>query len=145
MRLVRGGELLIFDSLNMDDEFDRDDICKEALSPAILRVSEHAVEQFQCRIAALPDHVVRQIILGGITTARSVKVLPDGATVRVRTRRPFPYEFRAIVIYDRDGQSSVVATVLRGDSQKVRKQRRREQGSGRMIGPGTDPDPISGS
>lgn len=109
------------------EEPDIRDICKEALAPENLRISDHAVEQFQCRIAALPDHVVRQIILDGITTARSVKVLPEGATVRVRTRRPLPYEFRAIVIYDREGQDSVVATVLRGDSQKVRKLRRRSQ------------------
>jgi hypothetical protein len=114
----------------MNDRPEQDEIRREALSPDILRVSEHAVEQFQCRIAALPDHAVRRIILEGVFSAQSIKVLPDGATVRVRTRRPFPYEFRAIVIYDREGQDSVVATVLRGDSQKVRKQRRRKKAEG---------------
>ena len=89
-------------------------------------VSFHAVEQFQNRIAKLPEEVVRRIISEGITKSENVKLLPDGGTLRVRTRRPFPFEFRAILVYDEEFEKPVVTTVLKGDSWKIRKQRNRE-------------------
>lgn len=88
-------------------------------------VSFHAVEQFQNRIAKLPEDVVRKIISEGITKSANVKVLPDGRTLRVRTRRPFPFEFRALLVYDEGFDKPVVTTILKGDSWKIRKQRNR--------------------
>ncbi len=60
-----------------------------------LFVTPHAVTQFQLRIAPLEESVARKVIEDGICQATNVNVLPDGATLRVRTKRPFPFEFRA--------------------------------------------------
>ncbi len=89
-------------------------------------VSFHAVEQFQARISNLPETVVREIIEDGVKTTDKVKLLPDGGTLRARTRRPFPFEFRAILVFDEEIECPVVTTVLNGDSWKVRKRRNRE-------------------
>ena len=89
-------------------------------------VSFHAVEQFQARISILPETVVREIILEGVKTTDKIKLLPDGGTLRIRTRRPFPFEFRALLVYDEELEAPVVATILKGDSWKIRKQRNRE-------------------
>lgn len=96
-----------------------------------LFITPHAVSQFQKRIAALDDGAARQMIRDGILRSRNVRVLPDGATVRVRTRRPFPFEFRAFCVYDARHRCPVVTTIVRGDSGVTRKRRRRKllQGS----------------
>ncbi len=90
-----------------------------------VRVSFHAVEQFCARIARLPEASVPDVISEGVRTAESVCILPDGRSMRVRTRRPFPFEFRAILVYDKELDCPVVTTILRGDSWKLRKQRLR--------------------
>ncbi len=88
-------------------------------------VSWHAVEQFQARISNLPEKLVREIIENGVKTTDKVKLLPDGGTLRIRTRRPFPFEFRALLVYDEGHEMPVVTTVLKGESWKLRKQRNR--------------------
>lgn len=103
-----------------------EEIGKILLARENVLVSYHAIEKFQKRIASLPVEVAHKIILEGVKTTDKVKLLPDGGTLRVRTRRPFPYEFRAILVYDEDYECPVVTTVLRGDSWKVRKRRNRE-------------------
>lgn len=67
----------------------------------------------------------RQIILAGIRQATNVRVLPDGETLRVRTQRPFPFEFRAYCVFDVERGHVVVTTIVRGDSNITRKHRRR--------------------
>lgn len=99
-----------------------------------IEVSRHAVAQFQKRIAALDDGAARKTILAGIFQSRNVRMLPDGATVRMRTRRPFPFEFRAFCVYDARRHCLVPTTIVRGDSNVTRKLRgkqcppQREQG-----------------
>lgn len=88
-------------------------------------VSFHAVEQFQARISNLPEKIVREIIEKGVKTSEKIKILPDGGTLRIRTRRPFPFEFRALLVYDEGHEMPVVTTVLKGESWKLRKQRNR--------------------
>lgn len=90
-----------------------------------LFVTLHAVEQFQRRIAPMDAAKARQMILEGIRESTDVRVLPDGATLRVRTRRPFPFEFRAYCTFDAARGHSVVMTIVRGDSNVTRKHRRR--------------------
>lgn len=90
-------------------------------------VTPHAVEQFQKRIAPLDDDAALRAITDGINQATNVRALPDGQTWRVRTKRPFPYEFRAFCVADPQRGHPVVVTVLRGDSSIIRKRRRREQ------------------
>lgn len=92
-----------------------------------LFVTPHAVAQFQKRIAPLGDDAARRVILEGIEQATNVRILPDGATVRVRTRRPFPYEFRAYCVDDQERGHPVVVTILRGDSNVTRKHRPRDE------------------
>ena len=104
----------------------KEEIAKVLLARENIHVSFHAVEQFQERIALLPEDVVRELILDGVKIAENVRLLPDGGTLRIRTRRPFPFEFRAILVYDEELECPVVTTILKGDSWKVRKQRRRE-------------------
>ena len=58
-----------------------------------LFVTPHAVAQFQKRIAPMDAAKARQMILDGIRQSTDVRVLPDGATLRVRARRPFPFEW----------------------------------------------------
>jgi UDP:flavonoid glycosyltransferase YjiC (YdhE family) len=100
-------------------------IGKLLLARENVRVSFHAVGQFRERVADLPETVARKIILEGVRTAENVRLLPDGETLRIRTRRPFPFEFRAILVYDEEFEAPVVTTVLRGDSWKIRKKRAR--------------------
>ncbi|HKQ03526.1 MAG TPA: hypothetical protein VJ464_00225 [Blastocatellia bacterium] len=90
-----------------------------------LFISPHAVEQFQQRIALMSEARSRFFIGEGIRQSVNVKLLPDGGTLRIRTRRPFPFEFRAFVVFDRMRHNWVVTTVVRGDSNVTRKQRRK--------------------
>jgi hypothetical protein len=92
---------------------------------ADLFVTSHAVEQFQKRIASMDEDKVREMILGGIRQATNVRMLPDGMTLRVRTQRPFPFEFRAYCTFDVERGHLVVTTVVRGDSNITRKHKRR--------------------
>lgn len=91
-----------------------------------LFISKHAVEQFQQRIASMEDARARSFIEAGIRDAVNVKLLPDGNTLRIRTRRPFPFEFRAFCVFDQQRGGWVVTTIVRGDSKVTRKQRRGE-------------------
>lgn len=107
-----------------------EEIGKILMARETVVVSFHAVEQFRKRIALLPEEAARKVILEGVKTTDNVKLLPDGGTLRVRTRNPFPFEFRAILVYDEGFEAPVVTTVLRGDSWKVRKRRNREKKRG---------------
>jgi len=89
-----------------------------------LFVTPHAIEQFQQRIAPMDEARARQIILSGIRQATNVQALPSGA-LRVRTQRPFPFEFRAFCVFDADRGHAVVTTIVRGDSNITRKHKRR--------------------
>lgn len=89
-----------------------------------LFVSPHAISQFQQRIAPVEEVKARRVILAGILQAANVRLLPDGNTLRVRTRRPFPFEFRAYCVFDQERGHFVVTTVVRGDSCVTRKRRR---------------------
>ncbi len=88
-------------------------------------ISPHAVTQFQERIARLGDEKARDFILSGIRQASDIKVLPDGSTLRVRIKRPFPFEFRAFCVFDIERGHFVVTTVVRGDSASTRKRKAR--------------------
>jgi len=90
-----------------------------------LFVTPHAVEQFQQRIAPMDAAKARQMILDGIRQSTNVRTLPDGATLRVRTQRPFPFEFRAYCVFDAERGHPVVTTIVRGDSNITRKHKRR--------------------
>jgi hypothetical protein len=103
-----------------------------------LFVTPHAVEQFQKRIAPMEANQARQMILDGIRQATDVRVLPDGATLRIRTRRPFPFEFRAYCTFDADRGHLVVVTVVRGDSNVTRKHRRKRATGDDKTPPSTD-------
>ncbi len=89
-----------------------------------LFVTPHAIEQFQHRIAPLVEAKACWFIHEGIRQSYNLKLLPDGDTLRIRTRRPFPFEFRAFCVFDHTRGHWVVATILRGDSNVTRKQRR---------------------
>jgi len=91
-----------------------------------LFVTPHAIEQFRQRIASMDEVRAQQIILAGIRQATNVRVLPDGETLRVRTQRPFPFEFRAYCVFDAERGHVVVTTIVRGDSNITRKHRRRD-------------------
>src|SRR2546426_12830022 len=88
-----------------------------------LSVSLHAIDQFRQRIAPVEEAKARRFILAGILQATNVRSLPDGNTLRVRTRRPFPFEFRAYCVFDRERGHFVVTTIVRGDSSVTRKRR----------------------
>src|SRR5437870_1902537 len=88
-----------------------------------LQVSAHAIEQFQNRIALMSEAKARRFILAGIRQAVNVCLQPDGTSFRVRTRRPFPFEFRAYCVYDAEKLAYVVTTIVRGDSNVTRKQK----------------------
>jgi hypothetical protein len=90
-----------------------------------LQVSPHAVEQFQKRIAAMDAHKVQRFILNGIRQSENIKLQTDGVSFRVRTRRPFPFEFRAYCVFDPDKLAYVVTTIVKGDSHVTRKQKRK--------------------
>ncbi|MEO6726794.1 MAG: hypothetical protein ABIP14_16015 [Blastocatellia bacterium] len=85
-----------------------------------LYISPHAVEQFQLRIAPMSEARARFFIGAGIRQAVNIKLLPDGNTLRIRTRRPFPFEFRAFCVFDEARQAWAVATIVRGDSKVTR-------------------------
>jgi hypothetical protein len=85
------------------------------------------VTQFQRRIAPLSRDAAAQVIQEGVQLATNVRQLPDGLTWRVRTRRPFPFEFRAFVVFDLERGHFVVTTITRGDSSVTRKRRRAKQ------------------
>jgi hypothetical protein len=90
-----------------------------------LFVTPHAVEQFRKRIAPMDAAKARQMILDGFCQSTDVRELPDGSTLRVRTRRPFPFEFRAYCTFDVERGHPVVATIVCGDSNVTRKHRRK--------------------
>ena len=90
-----------------------------------LQVSAHAIEQFQNRIAPMSDAKARRFILAGIRQAVNIRLQPDGTSFRVRTRRPFPFEFRAYCVFDPDKLAYVVTTIVKGDSNVTRKQKRK--------------------
>jgi hypothetical protein len=92
-----------------------------------LLVSAHAIQQFQDRIAPMNDAKVEACILAGIRQAVNIKLQPDGLSFRVRTRRPFPFEFRAYCVFDPEKLSYVVTTIVRGSSNVTRKQQRKEK------------------
>lgn len=104
-----------------------------------LIISAHAVEQFQDRIAPLSDEKAQAFIRDGIGQAVNIKTQPDGTSFRVRTRRPFPFEFRAFVVYDAEKLAYVVTTIVRGESNVTRKQKRKgETARGRNGEPETE-------
>ncbi len=109
----------------------REKIAKALLEREKFIVSFHAVEQFQRRIAKLPTTVVAEIIEEGVRTAQKVRLLPDGGTLRVRTSSPFPFEFRAILVYDEGFECPVVTTILRGASSKTRRKLKRQKNNSR--------------
>ncbi len=88
-----------------------------------LQVSAHAIEQFQNRIAPMTAEKAEQFIHDGIRQAVNIKTQPDGTSFRVRTRRPFPFEFRAYCVYDNEKLAYVVTTIVRGNSNVTRKQK----------------------
>jgi len=90
-----------------------------------LGVSAHAIAQFQDRIAPLSEQKAREMILAGIAWATNVRELPDGKTLRVRTRSPFPFEFRAFCVFDEERGHFVVTTIVKGDSKVARKRKRK--------------------
>lgn len=90
-----------------------------------LIISAHAIEQFQNRIAPMSDAKAQAFILDGIRQAENIKIQPDGTSLRVRSRRPFPFEFRAYCVYDAEKLAYVVTTIVRGNSNVTRKQQRR--------------------
>lgn len=86
-------------------------------------ITPHAIGQFQKRIARLSDGQAREVIRAGVSQAANVRVLPDGETLRVRTVKPFPYEFRAYCVFDHERGHRVVTTIVWGDSRATRKRR----------------------
>lgn len=94
-----------------------------------LFVSPHAIGQFQNRIARVEEDKARRFILAGILQATNRKHLPANAehpeTWRIRTRRPFPFEFRAFCVFDEEHGHFVVKTIVRGDSCVKRQHKRR--------------------
>lgn len=92
-------------------------------------ITPHAIEQFQKRIARLSDEQAREVVRAGVSQAANVRVLPDGETLRVRTVKPFPYEFRAYCVFDHERGHRVVTTVVRGDSSMTRKRKRKVSSS----------------
>lgn len=94
-----------------------------------LLVSDHAVSQFQNRIAPMEEVKARRFIQAGILQASNIKTQPDGTSLRIRTRRPFPFEFRAYCVYDAEKLAYVVTTIVRGNSNVTRKQERKTKGA----------------
>jgi hypothetical protein len=88
-------------------------------------VSNHAIAQFQARIARLGDLSARRVIRDGIQNSDNIRALPDGNTLRVRTRWPSPFEFRAYCVFDHERGHFVVTTIVRGDSCVTRQHKRR--------------------
>lgn len=92
-----------------------------------LFVTPHAIEKFQERIAPLDKVKARRFILEGVHHATNVSLLPDGTSLRIRTKRPFPFEFRAFCVLDLERGHYVVSTIVRGDSNVTRKHKRKEE------------------
>ncbi len=90
-----------------------------------LFISSHAIEQFHQRIAPMNEARARFFIHEGIRRSMNVKLLPDGNTLRIRVRRPFPFEFRAFIVFDEERGQPVVTTIVRGDSNVKRKRKRK--------------------
>lgn len=94
-----------------------------------LFISPHAIKRFQEFIAPMNEMQARFFIGAGIEQALNRKLIPANAehpeTLRVRTKRPFPFEFRAFVVFDQERGHYVVTTIVRGDSCVTRQQRRR--------------------
>jgi len=90
-----------------------------------LFVTPHAIEQFQQRIAPVDEAKARGFIHAGVQLATNVRKQEDGTSLRIRTRRPFPFEFRAFIVFDEERQRPVVTTVVRGDSCVTRQHKRR--------------------
>jgi hypothetical protein len=101
--------------------------------PDDLFISAHAVEQFRQRIAPVSEARTRFFIAEGIRYSTNVKLLPDGNTLRIRTRRPFPFEFRAFCVFDQTRHNWVVTTIVRGDSHVRRKHRLKTPPTGNGI------------
>lgn len=97
-----------------------------------LFISPHAIERFQQLIAPMNEMQARFFIGAGIQQALNRKLIPASAdhpeTWRVRTKRPFPFEFRAFCVFDPEKQCWVVTTIVRGDSCVTRQRRRRHGG-----------------
>lgn len=91
-------------------------------------VSPHAITQFQQRIVLTDDDKARRFIQAGVLQSSNRKLIPAKGdypeTLRIRTRRPFPFEFRAFCVFDGVRGGWVVKTIVRGDSKVTRKQRR---------------------
>lgn len=98
-----------------------------------LFISSHAVEQFQQRIAPMEETQARFFIGEGIRQATHRRVIPANAehpeTLRIRTRRPFPFEFRAFCVFDQERGHFVVTTIVRGNSKVTRKHNRGQEGA----------------
>jgi hypothetical protein len=90
-----------------------------------LFISRHAVEQFRQRIAPMSEARTLVFIREGIRHSMNFNLLPDGNTLRIRTRRPFPFEFRAYCVFDKERGHFVVTTIVRGDSNVNRKRKRK--------------------
>lgn len=97
-----------------------------------LFISAHAVEQFQQRIAPMNEMQARFFIGAGIHQATNRKLIPANAehpeTWRIRTKHPFPFEFRALCVFDAERDCHVVKTIVRGDSCVTRQHKRRHGG-----------------
>ena len=105
-------------------------------------ITPHAIEQFQKRIARLSDERAREVIRAGIGQATNVRVLPDGETLRVRTRRPFPYEFRAYCVFDHGRGHRVVTTIVWGDSRATRQRKAFARLNGRAASAANEFSPV---
>ncbi|HYE71913.1 MAG TPA: hypothetical protein VEF04_01225 [Blastocatellia bacterium] len=94
-----------------------------------LFVSPHAISQFQDRIASMEEVKARRFISAGILQATNRKLLEANdkhpKTLRVRTKHPFPFEFRAFCVFDEGRGHYVVTTIVRGDSNQTRKRKRK--------------------
>lgn len=97
-----------------------------------LFVSNHAIIQFQQRIASVDEDKTRRFITAGILQATNRKLIPANAehpeTWRIRTKHPFPFEFRALCVFDAERDCHVVKTIVRGDSCVTRQHKRRHGG-----------------
>jgi hypothetical protein len=89
-----------------------------------LFITSHAVQQFQRCITPMRVPKARRSILEGVRQMTNVELLPDGGTLRIRTSRPFPFEFCAFYVFDQEREGfairpSCVATTMRHASANV--------------------------
>lgn len=81
-----------------------------AAGPAF--VTPHALRQFRARVADLPERHALAAILHGLANPANIRPTRNGAALRVRVRRPYP--FRAILRADPDpNRLPAVITILR--------------------------------